>query len=269
MCVTAKKKNSKPDKKGDFADQLQAQWEKDRAKKAVFKQQRALERDSVAWTTSADESNMDVLHTKIRDFVLHDISKTSLALPPMSKKSRVAIHLLAEVYGLKSKSAGKGAARFPILERTARTATAGVNQKRVRAILETAKGGGYDGPGKWGLTGKIRVKGNGKSGGWRAFDEDADGDRRKSSAGGNSAPFMGGKGKNKEGYVVGAGADKIGEGSLGFALLQRMGWKDGEQIGMSGGIHEPITARIKTNKSGLGSGYSLSRTEAVSFSRSN
>lgn len=36
---------------------------------------------------------------------------------------------------------------------------------------------------------------------------------------------------------------------------------------MSGGISEPIAARIKTSKGGLGMGYSISRFEAASFAR--
>lgn len=80
------------------------------------------------------------MNTKIREFLLYDISNTTMALPPMGKKARVAVHLLSEVYGLKSKSIGKGKARFPILERTKRSSTFNVDERKIRAIIGTAHG---------------------------------------------------------------------------------------------------------------------------------
>ncbi|KAM0747076.1 hypothetical protein T439DRAFT_272741, partial [Meredithblackwellia eburnea MCA 4105] len=173
----------------------------------------------------------------MREFVM-DPTKETLALPPMSKKSRVAVHLLAEVYGLKSKSVGKGSSRFPVLEKTKRSAVFGVDERKVRAIVHTAAG---EGAGRWNSGGGLN---KGKMGGlWAALSGE-----KPSSSG-----QRGGGAKHREGVVVGVGAEKIGSDNVGFALLQKMGWKEGDQIGMSGGISEPIAARIKTNRSGLGS----------------
>ena len=47
----------------------------------------------------------------IRSF-LEDEGKTTYSVPPMDKEGRKKIHMLAECYGLSSKSRGKGKARF-------------------------------------------------------------------------------------------------------------------------------------------------------------
>jgi hypothetical protein len=166
----------------------------------------------------------------------------TLDLPPMSKKSRIAVHLLAEVYGLKSRSMGSGKHRFPVLERTRKTTIAGVSERRIRAIVGTADGeyeldDGYAYGG--GRGGKSKT---GKVGGlWKAL-EGASGRKPGRSGGG------GGMRKNNEGAVVGQGvrhplsilvccsdldthltylattqADKLGSDNIGFALLKKMG----------------------------------------------
>ncbi|KAK4702219.1 hypothetical protein P7C70_g4007, partial [Phenoliferia sp. Uapishka_3] len=226
---SSKKSKKKPD---FFASELQAQWEKDRSKKGDFKRKRALARAEAeeasphlrkkgplppaSFSGSSDAASLNIL---MREFVLN-AGKSSLSLPPMSKKSRVAVHLLAEVYGLKSKSLGKGKQRFPVLERTQRSAVYGVDERKVKAIVGTAAG---EGNGKWG-----GGKQTGKMGGlWAALGGDSN--KGPSQRGG------GGGAKNREGVVVGVGADKIGSENIGHALLMKMGWKEGEQIGMSGG----------------------------------
>lgn len=147
----------------------------------------------------------------MREFVL-EAGKTTLSLPPMSKKSRVAVHLLAEVYGLKSKSLGSGKQRFPVLERTTRSAVYGVDERKVQAILGTAAG---EGSGRWGggrATGKV-------GGLWAALGgETSKGSGQRGGGGG------GGGAKHQEGVVVGVGAEKIGSENIGFALLQKMGY---------------------------------------------
>ncbi|KAI5478656.1 R3H domain containing protein [Pseudohyphozyma bogoriensis] len=251
-----------------FLDDLQAQWEKDRSKKSAFKKQRALDRAAAAEASTSKGSSsrrskgsndpfsgyrdraseitgdsLESFDARMRAFAFYDLGSSSLALPPMSKKARVAVHLLAEVYGLKSKSMGKGDKRFPVLERTRKTLGEGeVDERRVRAILKGGKGESVGGG----------FKSKGKMGGlWAALNEG----NQPSGRGGKGGGFGGGR--NSEGHVVGTGAERIGEGNIGFALLQKMGWKEGEQIGVSGGIAEPIVARIKTTKAGLGNGYSL------------
>ncbi|BGP42715.1 squalene synthetase-like protein [Rhodotorula kratochvilovae] len=280
------KKQRKADKSfsGAFSAQLAAQWDLDRSKKASRKAQRAAERAATRDAeyrdsyrdkgqhhsrgkagakvlAAGDENDAAAINTRIRHFIVADLSAASLSLPPMAKKARIAVHLLAEVYGLKSRSLGSGKSRFPVLERTSRTTVVGVSERRVRAIVGTADGeheldadwGGPRGKGKY----------RGKMGGlWKAL-EGASG--KKSGGGGGGRGQLG---KNPEGAVVGQGADRIGEDNVGFALLKKMGWTEGGQIGLSGqGLQEPVVARMKTGKSGLGSGFAASRSEAYALAR--
>lgn len=52
------------------------------------------------------------INVQITTFIA-DTGKTTLPLPPMDKDTRRKVHMLAELYDLKSKSKGKGNTRFP------------------------------------------------------------------------------------------------------------------------------------------------------------
>ena len=54
---------------------------------------------------------LEQVDAEIRGF-LSDNGKAAYSLPPMDKQGRKKIHMLAECYGLKSKSKGKGSSRF-------------------------------------------------------------------------------------------------------------------------------------------------------------
>lgn len=290
---------------GWFDDELQAQWSKDRAKKAGIKARRESERALAkeletsklrkakknkgkkgALLSDSDdtEDELDIvqLDRKMRNFVLFDLDDDMLALPPMSKKMRVAVHLLSDAYGLRSDSQGKGAKRFPVVQRTKRSLGPGapIDDRRVQAIIATAKGEYVARNVVW----------RGKQQGLiRALRAEA----RTSGGGRGPAPVnKGARGfveRNRDGHVVGQGADPLGETNIGFRLLARMGWTEGQQIGLqAGGITDPIAARIKTvsldllsalrvskeshvkilcaqGKHGLGTGQPLSREQAALF----
>jgi len=57
--------------------------------------------------------------------------------------------------------------------------------------------------------------------------------------------------RHREGDEVGKSAPKIGEGNLGFKL-RLFRWKEGESIGVTGGLEAPIAAIMKRSKLGLG-----------------
>ncbi|KAG8775927.1 hypothetical protein FRC20_000226 [Serendipita sp. 405] len=61
----------------------------------------------------------------------------------------------------------------------------------------------------------------------------------------------------REGEVVGHQAAKIAEDNIGYRLLARMGWSEGDKIGLEGGIEVPITAIMKKSKLGLGAGRGM------------
>ena len=54
---------------------------------------------------------MEQYDEDIRAFLELD-GKNTFSLPPMGKEGRMKIHMLAECYGLTSKSRGKGQSRF-------------------------------------------------------------------------------------------------------------------------------------------------------------
>lgn len=55
---------------------------------------------------------LEQVNAQVEEFMA-DATKTTLTLPPMDKEARKKVHMLAECYDLKSKSRGKGLARFP------------------------------------------------------------------------------------------------------------------------------------------------------------
>jgi len=178
--------------------------------------------------TSDSRNDASTMNQIIREFIVYDLTGGTLDLPPMSKKSRIAVHLLAEVYGLKSRSMGSGKHRFPVLERTRKTTVTGVSERRIRAIVGTADGeneldDGYGGGGWGGYGGRGGKSKTGKVGGlWKAL-EGASGKKGGRAGGGGG----GGTRKNNEGAVVGQGVRRLY--SL-YSLPQRsdelMNWFD-------------------------------------------
>lgn len=151
--------------------------------------------------------DVPTINLQIRDFIMNQPDRQSLSLPPMSKRVRVAVHLLAEAYNLRSKSMGKGNDRHPVLSRTGRTAVFGADEGKIKSIIRAADGEVITGKRGQSKTSKLfrELQGTGGSKGGR---------------GGEGAR----KGKNSEGAVVGHGAEKLGETNIGFQLLRQMGW---------------------------------------------
>lgn len=58
--------------------------------------------------------------------------------------------------------------------------------------------------------------------------------------------------RNQEGASVGFGADRISEENIGHRLLMAMGWKEGSGVGATQGIADPVGATIKISRGGLG-----------------
>uniref|UniRef100_D8QB07 G-patch domain-containing protein n=2 Tax=Schizophyllum commune (strain H4-8 / FGSC 9210) TaxID=578458 RepID=D8QB07_SCHCM len=163
---------------------------------------------------------------EIRRFIA-DIGRVSMALPPANKETRKKVHELANAFGLKSESKGKGEARYTTLRRTSRTGYT-VDERKIGRIVRGAGGhGGMFGSSSFG------------------------GDREKGKRGkGGGAPVR--VPRHREGEEVGGTAPKIGESNVGFKMLAMMGWQDGQRIGVSGGLDAPIAAIMKTTKLGLG-----------------
>lgn len=233
----------KKDKYKDLSPELREQWEKDRQKKAEYKRERELSRltqaaDPLAakkggkkgrkamLAAAASDPTITVIPNRIIDvttlvqqirrFIANIDGPQSMSLPPADNKTRKNVHELAAAFNLKSVSKGQGDARYTTLTKTTKTGI-GSNEAMISRIMR--RGGNFGG-GEF-----VNKKGKGK---------------------GNLVP------RHKEGDEVGKEAPRIGESNIGFRMLASMGWSEGDHIGISGGLKDPVAAVIKTTKLGLG-----------------
>ena len=120
---------------------------------------------------------------------------SSLALPPMDKINRKIVHDIATSFKLKSKSAGNGKERFPVLYRTSRTSGYVESTFDIIAARLTRR-----------FLPRMDVGGKRSSGG----------PKRAGRGGGfNSAAV-----NYRDGDVVGASAPEIGSENKGRTILQ-------------------------------------------------
>ncbi|KAK0101508.1 hypothetical protein ONS95_006675 [Cadophora gregata] len=215
---------------------MQAAWVKDREKKKERKQEREEFRAQGVIGNKNGKVNMKqkykegigiyAVKEEIKKFLMG--GNTTLSLPPMSKADRKVVHELANAFHLKSKSAGNGDSRFPVLYRTSRTLAfndgdfAKVDARISRRFLSRMDVGGKRGSG---------VKHTAGTGGInRAAVSYRDGD------------------------IVGGSAPELGADNKGRAMLEKMGWSSGTALGAlnNKGIMLPVSHVVKTTKAGLG-----------------
>ncbi|KAI1300698.1 hypothetical protein EDD11_006044 [Mortierella claussenii] len=204
------------------------------------------------------KETLEEINSMIEKFV-KDHASQSLRLPTMMKPLRRRVHLLSELYNLRSESLGSGKSRFAVLMKTHRTRVP-ENTNRIQLLFaqsdqwvqeRAAEFGGTQGRGSRG-SGRGRGRGRGAAGGridrygHNSGDRDGWGDDGRRS-----------KGPSKHlvanGTVVGASADPISATNVGHRLLAKMGWTPGGGLGASGsGITQPIEAVMKRTRRGLG-----------------
>ncbi|KAH8592225.1 hypothetical protein B0O99DRAFT_597275 [Bisporella sp. PMI_857] len=209
---------------------MHAAWENDRQKKRERKQEREDLRALGLLRSQSGKPNlkekykegmlMHQVRAEIKDFLIRD--DTTLELPSMTKGDRKLVHAIANKFGLKSKSVGKGQGRSPILYKTLQTsaymsrtysaAEADIEQR----FLRRADTGGA-------RKGKRAIRG-------------------------------GGGYSYRDGDVVGGSAPEIGIENKGRAMLEKMGWSSGTALGAvnNKGIMTPVTHIVKNSKAGLG-----------------
>ena len=274
---------SKRSRADDLPDDLKILWEKDRLKKAAFKKARYQARLEAAadplskkkggkkgrkamLTVASIDPTIIVLPNRIIDMVtlvqqirrfIDDEERQTMSLPPTNKATRKNIHDLALAFNVKSLSKGNGDARYTTLTKTWKTGVLDVDENRVAKI---ARRKNY-------LRDELFVRGKARG---DAFVKDKKG--KKSRTGGQALVphHREGEevGKVKNFYVthddldpsflilffffIHQAAPKLGSSNLGFRMLSMMGWSEGERIGVTGGIQDPLTAIIKNTKLGLG-----------------
>ncbi|WWC86279.1 uncharacterized protein L201_001152 [Kwoniella dendrophila CBS 6074] len=167
---------------------------------------------------------LDMVDDKIQIF-LEDRGKTTLSLPPMGKDDRKKVHMLADCYGLGSKSKGSGKNRFTVLIKNKRSGS-NINEVKIDRLLSSSQKVGGD------FYKALYSRGSGKT----------------KSKGQSGQPSI----RHKDGDEVGHGADKIGQENIGHRLLSMMGWAEGDRIGRGAGLEAPIVAIVKNTKTGLG-----------------
>ena len=200
--------------------------------------------------------DMVTLVQQIRRFIDDDDDegRQTMALPPTDKATRKNIHDLALAFNMKSISKGKGDARYTTLTKTWRSGL-DVDENKVAKIVRRRNFSREDS--------FVNGKKKGKKG------------RMGAQA---HVP------RHREGEEVGKvraflfyflqfildlththclsfslfffsfhqAAPKLGSSNLGFRMLAMMGWSEGERIGVTGGLQDPLTAIIKNTKLGLG-----------------
>jgi hypothetical protein len=146
----------------------------------------------------------------------------------MDKVDRKVVHELANAFNIKSKSAGNGNKRFPVLYRTSRTSSyveskfAAVEAKLTRRYLPRMDVGGKNH--------RSILKRSGQAG------------------------FANVAVSYRDGDIVGGSAPELGIDNKGRAMLEKMGWSTGTALGAvnNKGILQPVSHVVKTTKAGLG-----------------
>ena len=151
----------------------------------------------------------------------------SLPFPPMDKCGRKFIHDVALRLQCKSKSAGTGNQRHPVVYRT--MSTPSVKPRDFDRKLKIIRRSFYRRP--------------------DVTDPELRRVRRPRRAGGTLVGP-----KYRDGQVVAADFPQIAKGNKGRFILEKMGWSDGTALGSSNnkGILEPLRHVVKTTKAGLG-----------------
>ena len=145
----------------------------------------------------------------------------------MDKADRKVVHELANAFKLKSKSAGHGNKRFPILYRTSGTS---IYAERTFAEVEAR------------ITRRYLPR----------MDVTRKGAPKRSQRGGGG--FNSGAVSYRDGDIVGGSAPELGTDNKGRAMLEKMGWSTGTALGAlnNKGILQPVSHVVKTTKAGLG-----------------
>ena len=225
----------------ELKENLRNAWSNDRRKKSAKKAEREDLRMQGLLGAAGRAGKADLsakypfgmttaqIQEELRIF-LDDENQQSRPFPPMGKNDRKALHEIAAVLKLGSKSVGSGKDRYPVLNKTARTHY--TPQILERAVAASSKG--FLGHGS--KTARKLGRLNGK-----------DARSARGGFGGTAAATL------RHGEVVGAGAAEISQESFGHKLMEKMGWSKGMALGKEGeGMLLPVEQKVRLGTAGLG-----------------
>ncbi|KAH9904606.1 hypothetical protein F4778DRAFT_780578 [Xylariomycetidae sp. FL2044] len=226
----------------ELEEAMNLAFRKDRLKKAEKKKAREELRSQGLLGKNIDPDDLrvkyrgglslDDLANELETFLLG--SQEQLAFPPLDRDARRIIHLVANKLQLRTRSAGKGDGRYPVLYRS--KATAAFNADTFDRVFKKVKRPWFP-----------RVDVDEKVVNEAKILRGAEGRTSKSRYTKNSLTL-------REGDIVGQHAAELGSENKGRAMLEKMGWSKGMALGHeeNKGIMVPITHVVKKTKAGLG-----------------
>ncbi|KOG96948.1 Sqs1p [Saccharomyces eubayanus] len=152
-------------------------------------------------------------------------NKDRLTFPPLDPHGNKTVMKLAKHYNMKTSKIGKANHTSVVVEKVKKTKWSTPSHNLIDQLLRQRP-----------VFMRIDVK--------RPREEQAVFERTKT---------IRGKFQIKEGEIVGKDAPEIGNENIGRRMLEKLGWRSGEGLGIQGnkGISEPIFAKIKKSRSGL------------------
>ncbi|KAJ3167066.1 hypothetical protein HDU88_002403 [Geranomyces variabilis] len=172
---------------------------------------------------------------QMRTFVqnLNSERSDSITLVAMPSGVRKLVKAMAVRYHLLLRTNGKGRHKVTVLIRTQRSEVPQNWNKVVEAVVADSGG---------------KVSGNMRSA--ASFDSGPGG--RKTPRKKPGAPDQ--AARPALGSIVGHGSAPVGQGNVGFSMLQKMGWMEGQALGVegSGASVLPVEVLIRGKRSGLG-----------------
>ncbi|KAJ3150923.1 hypothetical protein HDU89_002920 [Geranomyces variabilis] len=175
------------------------------------------------------------VNRQMRTFVqnLNSERADSITLVAMPSGVRKLVKAMAVRYHLLLRANGKGRHKVTVLIRTQRSEVPQNWNKVVEAVVADSGG---------------KVSGNMRSA--ASFDLGPGG--RKTPRKKPGAPDQ--AARPALGSIVGHGSAPVGQGNVGFSMLQKMGWTEGQALGVegSGASVLPVEVLIRGKRSGLG-----------------
>lgn len=229
----------------ELQSQLEKHWVNSRAAKRAKREQRQAQRKQGMLTKEFKSSGITPLHAKypilmtveeakkeIEAFINAPNKPMVLDFPPMGAEFRTVLKKLSACYHLKPDIHGVQKSKHVSMLRTARTSANNDNYickfhnkfpKKFKLVCRNAK--------------------------YSTEQHLYETKHQKGKGGRLSAARV----HNREGEIVGHEAPAIDDSNIGRLLLQKMGWTMGEGLGVeSRGISEPIVAKVKISKRGIG-----------------